>query len=178
MSETSRIRVARKSTERIADQISSLIEMASDEGLLALAAPSISSWSVGEQVEHLRRSDLTILNALTSLPSDAPREGSPSLVGRLVLSLGFIPRGKGRAPKATEPLDFDVAGLPEKLVDVRLGFAQLEPELERLGRSTATIRHPALGYFNPSQMLAFTAIHHHHHMKIAADIQRASAGKR
>lgn len=175
MSEASRIRSVQKSSRRIADQLSSLIEMAGDEQLMVLRDDSVSSWSVGEQVEHLRRSDLTILDALRSLSADAKREGSPSLIGHLVLTLGFIPRGKGRAPEVTKPLDFEVAGLAGGLDQVRQAFSRLEPELERLARSMATIRHPALGHFTATQMLAFTAIHHHHHMKIARDIRRAVA---
>lgn len=178
MPATSRIRSLHKSSQKIASQLSSLAEMAKDEELLKTRDPSVSKWSIGEQVEHLRRSDLTILGALASLPQDGPREGSPSPIGRLVLLLGFIPRGKGRAPGATKPLEVDFEDLGDKIEAVGDRFATFEPEFERLGRCRATIRHPALGHFTASQMLAFAAIHHHHHLKIITDIRRAVERKR
>ena len=163
-----------KTLEKIDLQLETLAALGQDSELLALRAPRVSGWSIGEQIEHLRRSDRTIIDAVVSLPDDAPRQGSPKLAGRLVLMLGWIPRGKGKAPSATQPLDFTPEGLGDGIEAVRRGFAGLGSEIDRIASSAGTIRHPALGHFLPSQMLQFAAIHHHHHMKIIDEIRRAA----
>ncbi|MDH3253458.1 MAG: DinB family protein [Acidobacteriota bacterium] len=174
MMDASRLRTTRRDTDTLLTQLSSLAEMAKERSALDVRAPSVSDWSVGEQLEHLRRSDATILDALTSLDIDGPRQGSPTLAGRLVLFTRYIPRGIGRAPGATQPLEVDLDSLPRGLADVRQGFAALASDLERLALCRATIRHPALGHFTAAQMLAFTGIHHHHHHKIINDIRRSN----
>ena len=163
-------RSAHIALERALSQLDNLIELAGDQNRLNLRDPALSGWSVAEQIEHLRRSDLTILKALEELDEDGPRQGSPSIAGRLVLITGFIPRGKGRAPGATSPGDTDLPALPGGLETVRQGFLSLKPGLERLAACRATIRHPALGHFTALQMLSFAGIHHHHHQKIIRDI--------
>ena len=172
MSHSRPIRSLRRSVDRALDQLAELTVLASNEAVLGLHAPSVSDWSVGEQVEHLRRSDLTILEAISSLDVNGPSDGSPDLAGRLVLLLGFIPRGRGRAPGATTPIEVDPQALPRGLESVRTGFAALRADLGRLSRSHATIKHPVLGRFTASQILAFAGIHHHHHQKIIKDIRR------
>lgn len=169
------LRSARETTDRISAQLAALAGLADDRELLELRAPSVSAWSVGEQLEHLRRSDLTILAALDQLDSSSEMRGGPSLIGRLVLATGYIPRGRGRAPKATEPLEVDPEALGPGLEDVRQSFERLRPRLPELASSPARIKHPALGLFSAAQMLAFTAIHHRHHEKIITDIRRAAA---
>jgi len=171
---SSSLRTARHETDTILAQLSTLADLAKEEPSLELRAPAVSAWSIAEQLEHLRRSDVTIVDALTSLDVDGPREGSPTFAGRLVLVTRYIPRGVGRAPGATQPLEVDLDSLARGLIDVRQGFDTLAAELERLARSRATIRHPALGHFTATQMLTFTAIHHHHHRKIIDDIRRAN----
>ena len=169
-----RLHSARRSVDRACAQIADLAEIAGKSQLLELRAPSVSDWSIGEQVEHLRRSDITILRAVATLDTDGPCEGSPTLAGRLVLASGFLPRGRGRAPGATLPLEVDPTSLPEQLDGVRDGFTALQDDLESLCSSNATIKHPALGCFTALQMLTFAAIHHHHHLKIIWEIHRTS----
>jgi hypothetical protein len=174
MSEKKRLRIAHRSIERVLEQLATLIEIAEDEQLLSLRAPEISAWSVAEQIEHLRRSDLSILDALGRLETENPPAGSPTLAGRLVLATGFIPRGRGRAPSAVKPLDIQPGELPGQLRHVVERFTDITADLERLSASRATIRHPALGFFTASQMLAFAGIHHYHHLKIIRDIHRSA----
>jgi hypothetical protein len=174
MSASKPVRSLRRSVDRVLEQLVSLAVLAGDKELLALCAPSVSNWAVGEQIEHLRRSDLTILSAISSLDMNGPSNGSPSFAGRLVLLSGFIPRGRGRAPGATVPLEVNPLSLPQGLQEVRAGFVALLPDLGRLSRSRATIKHPVLGRFTVSQMIAFAGIHHHHHQKIIKDIRRVA----
>jgi hypothetical protein len=178
MSSSRRARKIQRSLSTIDDQIAALSTVASDPDLCELAASKVSTWSIGEQVEHLRRSDLTILDALASLGEKEHTGGSPSLVARLVFLTGFIPRGRGRAPSATKPLGFTVESLAEGLADVRRRFAELDDQADDLASSRARIKHPALGAFDASQMIAFAAIHHRHHMKIIDDIRRVVGSSR
>lgn len=166
-------RSARTALERVRSQLSDLRDLAADRDRLALRDAALSDWSVAEQIEHLRRSDLTILRAIGDLDPEGPVAGSPTLVGRLVLLTGFIPRGKGKAPGATRPIEVDLAALPDDLDDLRRQFTALDERVDDLAASRATIRHPALGHFTAAQMLVFAAIHHHHHRKIIRDILRA-----
>lgn len=159
---------------RIDRQLATLESLAQDNALCDLRVARISAWSVGEQIEHLRRSDRTILSAVNSEPKNEAHQGSPNLAGKLVLLLGWIPRGKGRAPSATQPVDFKPEELPSGLEKLRREFAGLAPDIDRLANSPATIKHPALGYFSASQMLKFAAIHHRHHMKIVDQIRNAA----
>jgi hypothetical protein len=173
MSTFRRAEKIRRSLSKIDDQLAALATMAADPGLCASATSDVSAWSIGEQIDHLRRSDQTILAALGSLGDSGSEGGSPTLVGRLVLLMGFIPRGKGRAPGATTPLDFTTDSLESGLAQLRRRFAQLYEQAEDLAACRARIQHPALGSFDAAQMIAFTAIHHHHHLKIIDDIRRA-----
>src|SRR5688500_12803314 len=72
---------------------------------LARRRPGLSGWSVGEHLEHVARVDLSTLAGLERVLAD-PANGSPrriTTVGRAVLLLGWIPRGRGQAPRAVLP---------------------------------------------------------------------------
>lgn len=168
-----RSRAAHLSIDRVLDDLSELIDIAADQGKLALKVPKVSSWSVADQIEHLRLADLSIVRAIRGLDADGPRQGSPRFVGRLVLATAFIPRGKGRAPGITSPDHPDLQQLPDRLGVAREEYASLHERLGALADSPATIRHPALGHFTAAQLLAFGVIHHRHHRKIINDICRA-----
>ena len=102
-------------------------------------------------------------------------EGRPSLLGRLVLLTGFIPRGKGKAPDASHP----VVGSAD---DLARGVAGLRGKVEAVGTRLGEVEacagrttHP-LGDFTPAQWLRFIDLHHLHHFKIIRDIRKAAGG--
>lgn len=109
--------------------------------------------------------------------SDRP-EKSPgrriSLVGRLVLWLGFIPRGQGRTPDPFRPEAVSAAGLRHDLADVRHRLAALAASLGVIQRSDASFRHYIFGEMMPAEWLRYLGVHHHHHMKIIRDLRRAA----
>lgn len=168
----------RRSYRGLLDEIDRGARMTEDPRRAAARAPSVSEWSVQEQLEHLLLTDLAIAAGLEQgLEADDPGEaaGTPNRWGYTVLWTGHIPRARGRAP------DFV---LPEgkSLEEIRLGFhgarerlERLEPELERLRRLHRTIAHPVLGDFTAARWLRFGHIHHLHHNKIIRDIERAVA---
>ena len=100
--------------------------------------------------------------------SDPP--GRPTVPGYLVLTLGFIPRGKGRAPDGTTPEGRSRFELIDRYAEVE-GLAQeLRDGLSDIAGHPSVRRHPLLGCFTARQWLAFADIHHRHHQKIIVDI--------
>jgi hypothetical protein len=97
-----------------------------------------------------------------------------SLIGRLVLWLGFIPRGKGRAPDPFRPESVSAEALQRDLADVRQRLAALAASLGVIQRSDASFRHFIFGELMPAEWLRFLGIHHHHHLKIIRDLRRAA----
>ena len=133
-----------------------------------------SEWSVQDHLEHLLQVDQTILGWIRTVidgtvVSDPP--GRPTFPGYLVLTLGFIPRGRGRAPDGTLP----EGRTRSELIDGYAGVADLAKELRgglsNIAGHHSVRRHPLLGCFTARQWLTFADIHHRHHDKIIADIR-------
>ncbi len=97
-----------------------------------------------------------------------------SLIGRLVLWLGFIPRGKGRAPDPFQPEAVAVEALRHDLADVRQRIDALAASLAVIQGSDASFRHFIFGELTPAEWLRFLGVHHHHHWKIIRDLRRAA----
>lgn len=153
--------------------IDRLVDIAASDGALDRRSEAISKWSVSLQVEHLMRTDASVVSwlhatARNMVASDGP--GQPNLTGRLVLLTGFIPRGKARAPDFTRPEALDGPALRDGLADVRQRAGGLSDVLDSLANEQATRRHPILGHFTPPRWFRFAVVHHRHHQKIIRDI--------
>lgn len=136
---------------------------------------SVSGWSILEQLDHLAAADqfmvMAIESALLKPPKDA--KAKTKLLAHAALFMGFIPRGKGKAPDATKPKAQSREQLM-KSIDRSLGFVRaLEPKLGDISTSLGRAPHPVFGPILASEWLRFMAIHHHHHFKIINDIERA-----
>lgn len=150
------------------------------------SVPEVSAWSVGRQLEHLLLSDRRILAWLERVADDdgsepggrsevrggSKRRGGPTLAGWLVLTTRFIPRGRGQAPDFTLPAGLPREEVEEAFRDIRGRLAALEPRLEALAASPATLPHPSLGIFTAPRWLRFARVHHEHHEKIIRRILR------
>lgn len=97
-----------------------------------------------------------------------------SLVGRLVLWAGFIPRGKGRTPDPFRPEAISAEALRRDLAEVRQRLDALGASLGVIQRSEASFRHFIFGELTAPEWLRFLGIHHHHHWKIIRDLRRAA----
>lgn len=153
------------------------IARAGDEDACAQRHASVSRWSVQQQLEHLLLTDRVILAWLRAvakgmMASDGP--GGPTWRGHLVIGTGFIPRGKGRAPDVTRPDGMELPAIQSGFAEVRDEAESLADLLSTLAADSCTRRHPALGYFTPSQWLRFAMVHHRHHRKIIRDILKAT----
>ena len=82
------------------------------------------------------------------------------------MKTGYIPRGKGRAPKQTLPQNIKTK--EELLTELDDAVTAIK-NLDALP-SNKTFRHPLFGWLNLEDTIKFMGIHTHHHMKILRDI--------
>ena len=133
------------------------------------ASVSVSEWCASEHIEHMAKVTAAILDRIAT---GKPMDGSTiSWSGRLVLLLGWIPRGKAKAPKEVRPVRVSVD-------EIRTTIDQLQPRLATLDaalfgdRVTPRVRHPYFGALTAVEGLRFIVVHNQHHLKIVRDIVR------
>ena len=160
----------------VAEQIDGLIRIAADHQLHDLEAARVSNWTVGKQLEHLLLSDRTILDQFDRLADgrQGPAPGGKTLIGRIVLLTGFIPRGAGKAPGATTPAGRDAADLEAGLRRLAERFAALGEQLPVLEEAGWRSRHPYFGALDVAEWMRFMDVHHRHHLRIVRDIRKAA----
>ena len=117
---------------------------------------------------HIDHSLKVILAVTEALKKSNPTEyqWKFNFKRQLVYTLGFIPRGKGKAPKAVQSFEEITTESIEqqfKKAAVALG------ELQQLDKNS-NFQHPYFGSLNLKPTLKFLKIHTHHHLKIIDDI--------
>lgn len=164
-----------RTIDAILAQTEQLRDLARQPETTRQTAVEVSSWSVGQQLEHLALSDFAVLDGIEALLDGRLESagGRPTWSGRFVLATGWIPRGKGRAPEKTVPDNVEPGVVERQLEEVLRRFGDLRRHAPTLSVSHATYRHPLLGSLRTAQWLDFTRIHHDHHAKVIADIRRA-----
>jgi hypothetical protein len=161
----------------VCEQVEQLLELASDHTLHGVEAPSVSKWTVGKQLEHLLLSDEAVLDRLDRLMDgrEGPEAGGKTVLGRVVLLTGFIPRGMGKAPGAVKPAGRDAADIEAGLQRLRQRMSELLEQLPLLEEAGWRCRHPYFGALDIGEWMRFMDVHHRHHLKIVRDI-RETAG--
>ena len=152
------------------------IEQASDPELCEASAPVVSKWSVKDHLEHLSIAHGRIVGWIERARDGDPKldtEGRPNLLGRIVLLVGAVPRGRGKAPEQTRPKGTSAEELAARLLGIREQVEGLESSLAQIQASRATRNHFAFGDLNATQWLQFNVIHHNHHQKIIRDVLAA-----
>lgn len=125
----------------------------------------ISKSTVGWQLDHaIKVFNAVIEQAINSNPEDY--KTSFNFKRSVLFRLGFLPRGKARAPKAVLP--------PETILEANIE-AQLQKAYANLKKiellpETAFFNHHIFGVLNKKQTLRFIEIHTNHHLKIIRDI--------
>lgn len=173
-------RQVRKAHAGLLAEVQGAIDLTGDDARRSAHAANVSSWSVHQHLEHLSLADRTIVGWIQSVvdgTAESAGPGKPTGPGTLVLKLGFIPRGRGRAPEATFPAEADGAELASRFATLQRDVAALEASLPLIAQSTVTRRHHHLGHYTAAQWLRFAQVHHVHHGKIINDIVR-TAGPR
>jgi hypothetical protein len=136
----------------------------------------VSAWSVGQHVEHLMLATRGVLDRLEELMAgQAPDAGGISLVGRVVLRLNYIPRGRARATTPLQPKSTSAEELRGGWLTVRRRLAELGPRLGEVQAARGTFRHLVFGGLDARQWVRFLEVHNHHHLKIVGDVQQALA---
>ena len=159
---------------RVQDQLQALRDLLPKADL---AAPSVSKWSVGKHIEHLTQACAATGMGMERALQEGPKpvDGKPILAARILLLLGHIPRGKGKAPAHVMPRGIDADQLRQALDKESQRLSDLRPRLDELQDSGWRLKHPIFGPLSPQQWLRFTEIHIQHHRKVIADIEKATA---
>jgi hypothetical protein len=120
---------------------------------------------------HLAHSLKVIYNIIKVLQVSNPADyhWRFNLNRSFVYFINFIPRGKGKAPKAVVPAnEISKEELHKDIATVR----QLLEELQHLD-TKSNFTHPYFGQLNLKQTKKFLALHTNHHLKIMDDIIRS-----
>lgn len=151
--------------------ISALLE--GGDGVLAARAPRVSGWSVAQQIDHILHAAQAVFSTLTGEGKAPPTGINPT--GRILLRLGWLPRGVAKSPKSALPAEApDAAELAAKLARLRAGFRDLGYRTGLLASRQLLFKHPYFGGLDCRQTLRFLGVHTHHHLKIVRDIRRAA----
>lgn len=115
------------------------------------------------------------LRILEGVP-DAMRQSKPadykaksSLMKSIIMTTGWIPRGKGKSPKQVLP---DENVLDAATVKKRFDRAFHEVNNAATLPDTSFFKHPLFGCLKRDEALKFLKIHTNHHLKIMRDIVR------
>jgi hypothetical protein len=157
---------------RQCDQLEKLA--AEPDERLFYRAQRISTWNVADQLDHIARATQAMTGAIEqALQPEAASGGRPSLVGRMVLFTGWIPRGAGKAPQSTQAQTGSKEQLGSLLAQLRQVLDRLESRLPEIDGARGRVNHFAFGDLTPRQWLSVIEVHTRHHLKIVRDIQSA-----
>lgn len=132
-------------------------------------AASVSAWSVGQQIEHCGKAMVGICDAVIDSTPPMPQPAF-SLQRFILLTTGWIPRGRAKAPDSVLPSENSTLEHLEALLDRSV---QRIEQVEALTDS-AWFDHPILGPMSRKTTLKFLRIHNHHHLKLIRDILKAT----
>lgn len=150
-----------KSLENQLAKIEALLEKSSVKN------PLVSEANIAWHLEH---SLLVINQVIFSLKHSNAKVYQPtfSIVKWLVILLGFIPKGKAKAPQAVSPKE----GSDNDKIIQELALAIENVEDLKSIPENKYFEHPFFGHINTKLTPRFLAIHTHHHLKIVEAILR------
>ncbi len=138
-----------------------------------MTTPTMSSWSIGQHLDHVIKVHVGILAYFAQPPVGETTGRGITLIGRIVLFSGHIPRGRGKSPPDFLPAPMTAVDLRAAITAVDQSYIALVPQVPRLAGSTLRFVHPVFGGLDRRQWLRFAGIHQRHHQAIIDDIQRA-----
>lgn len=162
---------ASRNLDRVRQQLVRIRTLATTGEPRLFTTAQCSAWCPSEHLDHIVKVSASIVNRL--LQMDAPATKGISPLGRIILAVGRIPRGRGNAPKR-------LRGARISAADLHASVARLEEKLEMLSdvhlaeKRGPIVPHPRFGGLRPAQALRFTAVHNDHHLRIIEDILRRS----
>ena len=157
-----------RTLDRLRRQIATMrVHAGRPEAQLVAVAP-FSGWTPSEHLDHSIKVSAAIVDRLLQL--DAPRGTRGfSALGRLILMIGRIPRGKGKSPERVRGARTAAADLHAALTKLDQNLALLTAE-HLAAKRGGIVPHPRFGDLAPATALRFTAIHNDHHLRIVDDI--------
>jgi hypothetical protein len=159
---------------RLDDQLAKLERLVLDEpAALDCRVPEVSGWSVRQQIDHMLK--VMALGLLTIDKGSAKPLPRVNLLGRVLMRLDWIPRGRGKAPERVRPQESADPVLLAEIRRLRGSFA--DPAIAaspRFGDPTPIFPHPYFGGLSAEQGVCFLCMHTHHHWKIVRDIRKAA----
>lgn len=144
-----------------------------DDDRLNTAADDVSAWSVGQHFHHLAKVNKGIVAGVTRAVANPEKGGGEGLtvVGRIVLTTGRIPRGRGKAPEPYRAAErVSAEGLRALTEHVTVALGALRADASRVGAVRGRFRHPVFGFMTPAEWLRFMGIHNDHHLRIIRDV--------
>lgn len=157
----------RAELERAFEAYAQKVDATSEEEVFA---DRNGKWSLGEVVEHLRKSNAPVGMGL-GLPKFLPKllYGTAKAASRPYAEVNahYLAGSKAEAPKAYAPsAKLKAAGKAKLLERWKATNAKLLRQLEKWDENTLdSVRfpHPTLGKLTVREMLLFTLYHQHHH---------------
>lgn len=142
-----------------------LFQLESKIPLYEKTNPTVSSSTVGWQIEHSLK---TIYQIALAVKNSNPQEYQWKFnKSKLFISiLGFIPRGKAKAPKVVQP---DDTISEESLINSLQNVKAILEEWKSLDKNSY-FPHPYFGKLNKKSTEWFLNLHTQHHLKIVNDI--------
>ncbi len=132
-------------------------------------------WSAAYLVEHLAKTEESLLRVIEKLLAKAEAENIPA-TGRIEPPVSFpehVVKASGQkftAPEFIKPEGTtSVSESLARLEKSRLALRDLQPRLEKVDSSNAVYPHPAFGPLNLYQWLAFIGLHEGRHLRQIAD---------
>lgn len=129
----------------------------------------ISKKSTYWQLDHVLQ---VIQKVTSSTASSDPKEYSPKRnpLKSFIMITGFIPRGKGKAPKQVIP-QHDAN--QKELLELYNNTKEIAKQWDTI-KKDQFFTHPSFGDMKSKAAQRFLRIHTHHHLKIVKDIAAAN----
>jgi hypothetical protein len=162
---------ASQSLNRVRQQLAQMRAFADSGDPRLFATAQCSAWCPSEHLDHIVKVSESIVSRL--LQMDAPATGGVSPLGRIILAVGRIPRGRGNAPERLRGARISAAELHASVVKLE-GKIDLLSDVHLAETRGPIVPHPRFGGLRPGQALRFAAVHNDHHLRIIEDILRRS----
>lgn len=160
--------------EQIRGKVVRTVESLADDHANFRFAPG--KWTIANIVEHLSKTEVSIISAIEKLLHKAESENVLA-TGKIEPPISFVEIGKKNAGiKRTAPEYLVPSGkltIAEALAELeksRRSLHALRPRLERVDLSNAEFPHPFFGPLNLYYWIAFIGLHELHHLQQISDV--------
>ena len=153
-----------RSLSAIRDQLEEFRRLAFDSDFHHLTPRS--QWSISQHVDHCL---LVMKAAMERLHDPKPTSRKKTLVGHVILAIGWIPRGRGKAPELVRGTLRDPKEVVSAISEIERQTST-HPAAALANRNLRILKHPYFGGLTAEETLRFVAIHNRHHLKIIKDM--------